>query len=89
MSKYGMVVFNRFSGRLVHLYEAESVSLMKLTLIQKGLTARQDALVFNADTGVVEIYAEGVKAGHLPKLLEKDLGVLEDYCPGLLEAFNS
>lgn len=87
--QYGLVKFNRNSGKIITSMTGYGTALMRLWVIQNGLTKTQDCVIFNLQSGEIAYYFEGKGKQEFPLPCE-DLEVtnIEELCPGLLEHFQ-
>ena len=86
MKTYCLLRFNRKSGKIDTSLEGEGSGMLRLWALQ-NTTKTKDTVIFEKDTGTVLWYYEGT--GDFPKIFDKDLGHINDYCPGMLEAVQS
>ena len=86
MKTYCLLRFNRKSGKIDTSLEGEGSGMLRLWALQ-NTTKTKDTVIFEKDTGIVLWYYEGT--GDFPKIFDKDLGHIDDYCPGILEAVQS
>lgn len=80
-----LCIFNRANGKIIQTFESESVNPLKLQVLEQGLHANKDAVIFIKESGNVVFYAQGQPGGILPKFLETNLGNIKDYSKDLLE----
>ena len=78
---YCLVRFTRKSGKIDTTLEETGAKEIRLWAI-KNTTKTKDTIIFEKDTGIVTWYYEGT--GDFPYIFDKDLGYIDDYCPGLL-----
>ena len=86
LKTYCLVRFARRSGKIDMSLEGLGTGMLRLWALQ-NTTKTKDTIIFEKDTGSVCWYYEGT--GDFPKISdyeEEDLGNIEDYCEGLLEA---
>lgn len=86
LKKYYCVRFNRKSGKIDVTLEGLGKAMLNLWALQNTTKKTQDSIVFEKETGDVVSYYEGT--GDFPKIIKEDLGNIEKYCPGLLEALG-
>ena len=86
LKKYCLVRFNRKSGKIDTTLEGFGTGMLRLWALQ-NTTKTKDTIICEKDTGKVCWYYEGT--GDFPKIDDKDVGYIDDYCPGLLAALQS
>ena len=86
LKTYCLVRFARKSGKIDMTLEGEGSGMLRLWALQ-NTTKTKDTIIFEKDTGRVCWYYEGT--GDFPKIDEKNLGYIDDYCPGLLAAVQA
>ena len=86
LKTYCLVRFARRSGKIDMSLEGIGSGMLRLWALQ-NTTKTKDTIIFEKETGSVCWYYEGT--GDFPKVMDcedEDLGNIEDYCEGLLEA---
>jgi hypothetical protein len=83
LKTYCLVRFSRKTGKIDTTLKGISSGMLRLWALQ-NTTKSKDTIIFEKDTGNVCWYYEGT--GHFPEIYEKDLGHINNYCPGLHEA---
>ena len=86
LKTYCLVRFVRKSGKIDMSLEGIGTGMLRLWALQ-NTTKTKDTIIFEKSTGTVCWYYEGT--GDFPKVSDyedEDLGNIEDYCEGLLEA---
>ena len=78
-----LVRFARKSGKIDTSLESEECDKL-FSWAVKNTTKTKDSIIFEKDAGKVIWYCEGT--GDVPKIYNIDLGYIDDYCEGLLEA---
>jgi hypothetical protein len=88
LKTYCLVRFARRSGKIDTTLEGIGSGLLRLWALQ-NTTKTKDTIICEKDTGIVCWYYEGT--GDFPKISDyekENLGNIEDYCTGLLEALQ-
>ena len=80
-----LVRFNRRTGKIDTTLEAVGNAQLKMWALC-NCTKTKDIIIFHKDTGNCVMYLEGT--ADYPKIFEEELGNIESYCPGLLEALQ-
>ena len=83
LKTYCLVRFSRRSGKIDTSLEGEGCGMLRLWALQ-NTTKTKDTIIFEKDTGNVCWYYEGT--GDFPKIDDKDLGHIDDYCAGMHKA---
>ena len=86
LKTYCLVRFARRSGKIDATLEGLGSGMLRMWALQ-NTTKTKDTIIFEKDTGIVCWYYEGT--GEFPKIMDyekENLGNIEDYCQGLLEA---
>lgn len=83
---YCLVRFARKSGKIDTTLEGVGSGLLRMWALQ-NTTKTKDTIIFEKNTGYVCWYYEGT--GDFPKIESDDLGHINDYCDGLLEAIQA
>lgn len=78
-----LVRFNRRTGKIDTTLEAVGNAQLKMWALM-NCTKTKDIIIFHKETGNCVMYLEGTE--DYPKIFEEELGNIESYCPGLLEA---
>ena len=86
LKTYCLVRFNRRSGKIDISLEGIGSGMLRLWALQ-NTTKTKDTIIFEKDTGKVTWYYTGT--GDFPKIEEENLGYIDDYCPGMLEAVQA
>ena len=86
LKTYCLVRFARRSGKIDTTMEGIGSGMLRLWALQ-NTTKTKDTIIFEKDTGDVCWYYTGT--GDFPKIEEENLGNIEDYCSGLLEAVQN
>ena len=82
---YCLVRFNRKSGKIDTTLEGLGSGMLRLWALQHT-TKTKDTIICEKDTGKVCWYFEGTE--DFPKIDDKDVGYIDDYCPGLLKVLQ-
>lgn len=84
--RFACVAFNKRSGKIFKSLEAKFGSAtLRLWALQNTPKSR-DTIIFDLNSGDVVAYYEGTE--DFPKVYEKDLGNIEQYCAGLLRVMQ-
>lgn len=83
LKTYCLVRFARKSGKIDTTMEGTGSGLLRVWALQNTKKTK-DTIILEKDTGNVCWYYEGT--ADFPKITSKDLGHINDYCPGLHEA---
>jgi hypothetical protein len=83
LKTYSLVRFARKSGKIDTTMEGIGSGMLRLWALQ-NTTKTKDTIICEKETGNVCWYFEGT--GDFPKVDDKDLGHIDDYCPGLHNA---
>ena len=83
MEEFVLVRFTRRSGKIDKTLEGIGCGMLKLWALQ-NTTKSKDCIVFSKDSGKVIMYTEGTDG--FPKVSKDNLGHIDRYCPGLLQA---
>lgn len=86
LDEYCLVRFSKKTGKIDTTLEAMGCAMLKMWAL-RNCTKTKDIIVFHKKTGNCIIYLEGT--GEFPKIFEEELGNIESYCPGMLEAVNT
>ena len=85
--EFCLVKFHRNTGRICTSLEAEGfVKLLDWAI--RNTPKTKDTIIFSKENGDVVYCLEGTENGG-PTLIQNNLGNIEDYCTGLLEAVQS
>jgi hypothetical protein len=82
---FTLVRFNRKSGKIDTVLEAYGNAMLRMWALQHT-TKTKDTMIFSKASGELVVYIQGTS--DFPKLMDKNLGNVEDYCPGLLDALH-
>lgn len=82
-----LVRFSRKSGKIDTTLEGFGTGMLRLWALQ-NTPKTKDTIIFEKDTGKVCWYYEGTASG-FPKIDDENLGFIDDYCSGLLEAVQA
>lgn len=85
LDTFCLVRFSKKTGKIDTTLEAMGNALLKLWALNNCLKTK-DVIIFHKGTGNVVLYVEGT--GDFPKTFKEELGNIESYCPGLLEAMQ-
>ena len=83
MEEFVLVRFTRRSGKIDKTLEGIGCGMLELWALQ-NTTKSKDCIIFSKDSGQVIMYTE-VTDG-FPKVSEDNLGHIDSYCPGILQA---
>lgn len=86
LKKCYMVRFSKKTGKVDKTMSAWGSALLQLWVLQ-NTPKTKDALIFDEDGNVIA-YCEGNESG-FPSLSTSGCGVIDDYCPGLLEVLKN
>jgi hypothetical protein len=86
LDEHCLVRFNRKTGRIDTTLEAIGSAQLKMWALC-NCTKTKDIIIFNKNNGNCVMYLEGTES--FPKVFEEELGNIESYCPGLLDAVNT
>ena len=86
LDEHCLVRFNRKTGKIDTTLEAFGTAQLKMWALC-NCTKTKDIVIFHKETGNCIMYLEGT--ADFPKVFEEELGNIESYCPGLLEAVNT
>ena len=65
--------------------EGKGKAMLNPWALQNITSKTKDTIIFEKGTGnIIAYYYEGIR--NFPNVLKEDLGNIEDYCPGFLEA---
>ena len=79
-----LIKFTKTSGKIGTVLESFEVDKLK-TWATRNTPKTKDCIIFSKTSGSVEYYIRGREDG-LPEVLDLDLGHIDEYCPGLLQA---
>ena len=86
LDEYCLVKFNRKTGKIYVTLEAIGSAQLKLWALH-NCTKTTDIIIFHKETGNCIMYVDGTD--DFPSVFEEELGNINSYCPGLLEAVNT
>ena len=86
LKTYCLLRFARRSGKIDTSMEGLGSGMLRLWALQ-NTTKTKDTIIFEKDTGKVCWYYTGT--GDFPKIEDENLGHINDYCPGMLEAVKN
>ena len=86
LKTYCLLRFARMSGKIDTSMEGLGSGMLRLWALQ-NTTKTKDTIIFEKDTGKVCWYYTGT--GDFPKIEDENLGHINDYCPGMLEAVKN
>lgn len=86
LDEHCLVRFSRKTGKVDVTLESLGCAMLKLWALH-NCPKTKDIIIFHKATGNAIMYLEGT--GDFPKVFEEELGNIESYCPGLLQAVNS
>lgn len=84
--KYFLAKFHRERGEIDTILEGNGSGMLKMWTIQNLPEPDMDCMIFKSEDGEVIYYAEGT--GGFPHIMTEDLGNVNDYAEGLLDALN-
>ena len=84
--EFCLVRFSRKSGKIDRTLEATGSAMLTIWAMQ-NCTKTKDIIIFHKGTGNIECYLEGTD--NIPHMFKEELGNIESYCPGLLDAVNT
>ena len=90
LKQYCLVRFTKAEGKINKTLEGTGCALLKFWALQ-NTTSNTFCMVFEKDSGKIMLATEGVAGAGFPRIADgnkRDLGNIEKYCPGILEAIK-
>jgi len=84
LDKYCSVKFYRNTGKITQTLEGDTFEVLKNYISNNFNYKKLDALIFRISDGAVLYYIEGHGENSIE--INEDLGNIDDYCPGLIDA---
>ena len=84
LQKHILVRYSKKTGKIDTTMEGLGNAMMRLWAMN-NTTSSKEVLIFNKETGEVVFHTIG-KKNDFPTIEDKDLGHINEYCEGLLEA---
>ena len=86
LDDFCLVRFSKKTGKIDTTLEAMGCAMLKMWALH-NCPKTKDIIIFHKKTGDCILYVEGTE--DFPKIFKEELGNIESYCPGILDAINS